>query len=159
LLEEIAEELALLDFILRSGGADGADLACELGCDKSNGKKDIFIPWKGFNKSKSLLYDITPNHFKIAAFFHPDWDSLKDSVKRLHARNVSQILGQDLDMLSAFVVCYTPNGKGSGGTGQALRIAKHYKVRIFDAGAYANWGLFKQEVLAYAKEVVRLNAS
>ena len=36
------------DFILRSGGADGADSYFEIGCDKGNGEKEIFLPWRGF---------------------------------------------------------------------------------------------------------------
>ena len=40
-------------FVLRSGGASGADTAFERGCDSVGGEKQIFLPWKGFNKSKS----------------------------------------------------------------------------------------------------------
>jgi hypothetical protein len=36
---------------------------------------------------------------------------------------------------SRFVLCWTPEGSGSGGTGQALRIARHYGVQIIDAGS------------------------
>ena len=33
---------------------------------------------------------------------------------------------------SNFVVCYTPDGKASGGTGQAIRIAEYYNIPIYN---------------------------
>lgn len=53
---------------------------------------------------------------------------------KLQARNSYQILGLDLNTPSNFVICWTKNGKGSGGTGQAIRIARAYNIPIFDAG-------------------------
>ena len=69
------------------------------------------------------------------------WYKLTPAVRKLHARNVYQILGKPVSagQVSSFVVCYTPRGSGSGGTGQALRIAKAYNIPIFD---YGNGELF-----------------
>ena len=53
LIVVIAEYMAKQGYILRSGGADGSDTAFEIGCDKVNGKKEIYLPWKSFNKNKS----------------------------------------------------------------------------------------------------------
>jgi len=129
LIKNIANYLCNKNYILRSGGADGADLAFESG---ANDKKEIFIPWKGFNNSKSELYNIPYEAFKIAEKFHPVWNKLSEPVKLLHARNVLQILGKDLKTLSSFVICWTKNGGLAGGTAQALRIAKYYKLPIFN---------------------------
>lgn len=116
-------------YILRSGGASGADSAFEAG---AGDKKEIFLPWRGFNKSKNLFIEIPKKAFVIAGEHHPAWDKLKDPVKKLHARNVMQILGRDLQTPSKLVICWTKDGKMIGGTAQALRIAETYKVPIFN---------------------------
>jgi hypothetical protein len=45
-------------------------------------------------------------------------------------RNTYQVLGADLNMPADVVVCWTVDGKASGGTGQAMRIAKDYAIPI-----------------------------
>lgn len=128
--------LSINKYILRSGGANGSDSIFESGAINSQGKKEIYLPWKDFNNSKSNLIVCSDKAFSIAENYHPYWHNLKPSVKKLHARNSHQILGQDLNTLVEFVLCYTKNGKRSGGTGQALRIAEDYKIKIFDFGLY-----------------------
>ena len=51
------------------------------------------------------------------------------------ARNSYQVLGRNLDDPVEFVICWTPGGSGSGGTGQAIRIAKDYQIPVFDLGS------------------------
>lgn len=126
----IGQQLSKKGFILRSGGADGADRAFEIGVDKHNKKrKEIYLPWKGFNGNNSQLYDVDENAMKIAKHFHPAWNKLSQGAKKLHSRNVYQVLGKDLKSPSDFVVCFTPE---TGGTQQALRIAKYYSIPIFN---------------------------
>ncbi len=134
----LARYYAQQGFVLRSGGADGSDLAFEQGCDLVNGPKEIFIPWRGFNKSTSELYNIPDEAFDIASTIHPNWNNLKEPVKRLHARNCSQILGQNLKTPVKFVACYTINGELKGGTAQALRLAQKYNIPIFNYGLIFN---------------------
>lgn len=43
----LSRYFAKLGFVLRSGAAKGADEAFELGCDMVQGKKEIYIPWRG----------------------------------------------------------------------------------------------------------------
>lgn len=119
--------------ILRSGHAHGADEAFEKGAINS----EIYIPWYGFNGSNSALLP-RGKSFEIAEKYHPRWDRLGQGAQKLMARNVYQVLGIDLKTPSKFVICWTPNGSGSGGTGQALRIAKDYNIPIFDCGNYVN---------------------
>lgn len=125
-------------FTLRSGGAEGADKAFEIGCDRTSGKKEIYLPWRGFEHSDSKLIVSNDKAYEIAQSFHPNWDRLTDGAKKLQARNSHQVLGFDLDTPSNFIICWTKNGKGQGGTGQALRIAEHYKIPILDAGKYTS---------------------
>lgn len=129
----LADQLAKCGWTLRSGGAKGADTAFEQGASK----KDIFLP----------TGDIPDEAFEIAAKYHPTWGGLKSYVKRLHARNVQQILGANLECKVKFVVCWTPDGaetettKETGGTGQAIRIANAYFVPVFNL---ANEGRMEQ---------------
>ncbi len=136
--EEIGEFLAKQGFTLRSGGAKGADKAFENGCDKVKGNKEIYLPWEGFEDSNSMLIVRNPKAFEIAEQFHPYWHNLKQGARKLQARNSHQVLGKDLNTPSDFIICWTKNGNGSGGTGQALRVAKHYNIPVFDAGKYSN---------------------
>lgn len=131
LMEQVAEHLAKEGYTLRSGGADGADLAFEKGCDKANGNKEIFLPWKGFNGSKSNLIVQKDKAFEIAEKFHPNWINLSGGVKKLMARNTHQVLGWNIgkDPIVDFIICYTKN---KGGTTQALRIAKYYNIPILN---------------------------
>lgn len=126
---EIATTLHDKNYILRSGGADGADLYFEAGAGEL---KEIYIPWKGFNGSNSELIGITYDAMVMAEKYHPNWARLSDAAKKLMSRNCYQILGMDLKTPVEFVVCWTPNGRAEGGTGQALRIANDLDIPIFN---------------------------
>lgn len=145
----LAAFLATKEFTLRSGGAQGSDIAFEIGCDRVNGNKEIYLPWKYFEKSNSNLIISNPKAYEIAEQFHPYWQNLKDGARKLQARNSHQVLGMDLETPSEFVICWTKGGKGSGGTGQAIRIANHYGVPVFDAGAYENVDEIKTNLKAF----------
>jgi hypothetical protein len=142
----IATFFATKGVVLRSGAAQGADKAFEIGCDKINGQKEIYLPWRYFEKSDSDLVVSNPRAYEIAEQFHPYWNNLKDGAKKLQARNTHQVLGWDLESPSTFVMCWTKNGKGLGGTGQAIRIANHYGVPVFDAGSYETVDEIKKEL-------------
>ena len=48
------------------------------------------------------------------------------------SRNSYQVLGDSLDNPSSFLVCWTSDGKMSGGTAQAMRIATDFRVPIYN---------------------------
>lgn len=137
---EIAEHLAKRGFTLRSGGAPGADTAFEIGCDNANGKKEIFLPWKYFNKNNSSLYEIPKGAYTIAQKFHPAWFKLKPAAHKLMARNTQQICGKNLDSPTEFVICWTSDGctnsstrtYKTGGTGQAISIASNLGIPVIN---------------------------
>ncbi len=133
-LRDISAVLCSKGFILRSGGADGADTAFEQGCDSVNGRKEIYLPWKGFNGNKSPLFDIPVDAFKVARHFHPAWYKLSQGAKRLHASNIMQILGQDLCTPTNIVFCWTPEGKLIGGTRTGIEIAYEYNIEVINYG-------------------------
>ena len=128
LMTEFASWLAKRDWILRSGGAQGADLAFQHGVEISNGEARIYYAADG-NRIDAL---------SMASKFHPAWDHCSDFAKKLHARNCFQVLGDNLSTPAKFVCCWTPDGStgitsfSTGGTGQAIRIAHANNIRIFN---------------------------
>lgn len=154
LFEKLGIYLAEKNFILISGHAPGADKAFENGCDKVNGEKEIYLPWNNFEGSKSSLIVSDIRAFEIAEAHHPYWHNLKQGAKKLQARNSHQVLGKDLNTPSIFIICWTKNGKGEGGTGQAIRLGKHYSIPIFDAGSYKSVDDVKLNVKEFLKDFV-----
>lgn len=141
-MRDIAIRLSV-DWTLRTGGADGADEAFALGAIEGQGDMEIFLPWRSYNgfdrrnpedKAHVALWQPSSSALSMAGQFHPAWSGLSNGEKALHGRNMHQILGVDVNNpdLSRFVVCWTPEASGSGGTGQAIRVAKHYGVPVFD---------------------------
>lgn len=154
LFTQVGKFLANKGYILRSGHAKGADLAFEYGCDMANGNKEIYIPWSGFGGSDSKLVVSDKRAFEIAEQFHPNWNALKQGGQKLQARNSHQVLGSDLETLSKFIICWTKNGTGQGGTGQAIRIAKHYNIPVFDAGKYKDIESVKEALKEFMKQFI-----
>ena len=133
--------LATHGFILRSGGAPGADSAFERGCDMAKGEKEIFIPWNGFqerNANQPGVYaGVSQEALDMASTVHPAWDRCGDGARKLHARNCYQILGHKLNAPVKMVICWTVGGSRKGGTGQALRLAELLNIPIIDLGCYS----------------------
>lgn len=119
--------------VLRSGGAPGADLAFEFGATLGGGLKEIFLPWKGFNDCiNGCLLEPSQAARDLAEYYHPRWKSLSHGAKKLIARNSHQVLGKNLDDPVDMVVCWTKDGKASGGTGQAIRIAEARGIEVLN---------------------------
>lgn len=135
---ELAFTLAGDGWVLRSGHAEGADQAFEKGSDH----QELYLA-EDYNEASLLM----------AAKYHPSWAKCGEYARKLHARNCYQILGRTLDDPSRFVCCWTPDGslgdttQATGGTGQALRIAKAYKIPIFN--------LALAEHLSYVKKYLK----
>lgn len=109
-------------YILRSGGAMGADTAFFAGATPAC---QIWLPsWK-----QGRLKTTIEAH-EMAEQFHPVWDRLGQAVKQLHARNSHIIMGADLKTPVDVVICWTEDGKATGGTGQGLRIADHFGIPV-----------------------------
>lgn len=141
---EIAEDLYYKGYIARSGGADGADSAVIVGCRTP--QYEIYTPWQGFNGCRSqtwengsfISHETAPGCFRIAESYIPHWNNCNDAAKKLHARNVHQVLGKDLASPSLFMVCWTQDGKLVGGTRTAIVIARDYGIPICNL-AVDNW--------------------
>ena len=149
--EYLGKELGQRGFILRSGGANGADSAFEKGCDSVGGDKEIYLPWKDFNGNKSPRY-VYQNGIEAAVLameYHPNFQPLKPAAKSLIMRDGYQVLGEDLNTPSDVVICYTEGGAGGGGTGQAIRNAKGHNIKICDFGRWP-----KEQAMEIAKKLV-----
>lgn len=139
---------------LRSGGASGADTAFEFGAlCAANGQEsvddaaalrkspetnwdriEIHLPYERFNSHPSPRYGSTKEARHIASQYHPRWDILSCTGRDFMGRNAYQILGRDLGTPVSFVLCWTPKGKISGGTGQALRHARDLEIPVLNFG-------------------------
>ena len=135
-MAHIAQVMDSVGYILRSGGAPGADTFFEQGAKN----KHIFLPWKGFNKNPSPRFQISEEALALASEHHPAWSMLSQPVQKLMARNCYQVLGVELDTPSDFVVCWTPDGceshltrtSKSGGTGLAISLASKLGIPIYN---------------------------
>ena len=139
-MQQFAYQAANRGWVLRSGGANGADTAFEDGCDHAKGKKEIFLPWKEFNQNDSPLYVVDDRALDLAKEIHPAYNSLSRTAKLLIGRNMHQVLGRTLNQPVACVVCWTKDGCESwtsygcntGGTGSAISLASHQGAQIFN---------------------------
>lgn len=142
-MTKVAEFLATKNFVLRSGHADGADWAFELG---AGGKSVIYLPWKGFS-SERLVYgeSIIDNEL-----YEKNYDKLIElkirfkyvtrsagwAIKQLHGRNYCQVLGHKKeDNPVEFVVCWCPEDKRGnpiGGTATAIKLAQLNNIPVYN---------------------------
>jgi len=104
----------------RSGGAVGCDIA--------------FAEGMGSSITVLTATDATPEAIELASQYHPAWDKCSDYTKRLHGRNCQILLGRSLLEPVDAILCWTPSGAITGGTGQALRVASDpiYSIPIFN---------------------------
>jgi len=133
LMTAIAQKLSKFSYSLRSGGAEGADTAFEWGAID----KQIFLPWDGFNGkyTDGSSYIIPPLNTELVRQFHPSANNLSQGALKLMSRNSYQVLGANLDDPVSFVLCWTKDGKLKGGTAQAIRLATHYNIPVFNLGS------------------------
>lgn len=118
------------DLVLRSGGAVGADLAFEQGCDLEGGMKEIWKP-----KSQYIVeHEWAIEKAKAVCWEYP-LHKMKPYTRSLIIRNMYQIFGDDPENLKPvkFVVFYCVGdplmqGKLSGGTRYAVRAAHNYNI-------------------------------
>lgn len=150
-----ASKLESLGFILRSGGANGADAAFERGVQCFS-MKQIFLPWAKFNSNESQLFEPPLKAYKVAEKYHPKFKQLSRSAKSLMARNVQQIYGAQLIDPVDFVICYTPDGcehdssrtRFTGGTGLAISIASLNGIPVFNLANQTSLDFIRHFVLS-----------
>lgn len=145
IMTTIAVYLDSEGYILRSGGADGADTAFAIGATQ----QEIYIPWKNFNNVVNGIHDGNVDEGMIlASQLHPAWERCSFGAKKLHSRNTFQILGPkpiSNPIKTKFVVCYTQNAEIKGGTATAIKLAMQNNIPVFNLGQYDNFQDFVGE--------------
>ena len=128
-MERLAVELRERGAWLRSGHASGADSAFECGARE---RACLYLPWAGYNgpvlEAEHVMRAPLSDALRISARFHPAWDQLSRGARALHGRNAHILLGCRLRAVVDVIVCWSPNGAITGGTGQALRMAHFYDI-------------------------------
>lgn len=154
LITKVAAKLANLGWIVRTGGAQGADEAFLAGC---GGRTENFVPWYGFGSYGGKIpnldrnWDYLQNIDDINPLIYKRTTRELSKYKgfwKLQARNVSQVLGLDLDNPSKFCILYaptTPTGV-TGGTNTAYQVAIQSGVSCFN--------LFDREVVKRLEKFV-----
>lgn len=133
-MQKIGEYCLNNKITVRSGHADGADWAFEKGAQE---RCIVYLPSNTFNnhlisKSKKVIVPDNIKYDKITDQFHPNPRALSKFARLLMNRNACQVLGLNLDKATNYIICWTKDGQASGGTGQALRIAKAYHIPVFN---------------------------
>ena len=134
---KVSSYLESCGYILRSGNALGADQAFALGVKK---RAQIWLPWENFQaefRAQRPQHDykiILPSDsaaYQSVIDYHPRSKWLNVASRKFMSRNYRQVIGMG-EPNSEFIICWTPRGKESGGTSQALRIAKVAGIHILN---------------------------
>jgi hypothetical protein len=156
LMRRIALVFDHLGWTLYSGHAPGADQWFESGSTR----KKIFLPWQQFEGSDSqYIHDFDSANGKLAEktvdIYHPAPWRLSTGARALMARNCYQISGwgHTPQELSDLVICWTKDGRDSGGTGQAIRIALSCDVPVVNLHDQNEFVSYKEWVEQYAHVV------
>jgi O-acetyl-ADP-ribose deacetylase (regulator of RNase III) len=153
--------MAWAGMVVNEGAADGSDTSFEWGAriaydamclldpslEPGHYAKVVncFLPWPGFNgrdggAREGFIDFVHPNAESYTSQFHQGWSYLAPAGRKMMARNAMQVMNAQLDKPVKFLMCETPDaainasmttGK-TGGTGQAIRIADHNGVRIYN---------------------------
>lgn len=130
-------------YICSTGAAVGADQAFAEGSNLSKGTTHLHLPWKTYEKEwvsslqgDNIFYILNKGDieaYNSVEMFHPAYDNFcnKPGTVALHARNYN-ILKKPTQV--QFIICWTKNGDYIGGTAQAMRIADHFKIPIYNLG-------------------------
>jgi len=136
ILESISEALAPLKFKLRSGASGSGEVAAERGANRAQGAVEIYLPWAGYNRHTSPLYQIPEDAFRISADLEPNWLHIGRNPRKFMARSAMQLFGKRLSQPSLFLLCWTPGGSGEGELSHAIQLAKTRGIPVLDIGIF-----------------------
>ena len=158
-MTRIAEVLAATGWGLRSGGAEGADLAFQAGVPSDQPTKlQVFLPWPKYNGLEgeyTVVLDRVRQRdaINLVRDHHPAWERCRQGAQKLHARNAAIIHGEDLRHPVNAVVCWTRNAVPTGGTATGIRMAEAAGIPVF------NLARFDADDVLEALEAIRTGRS
>lgn len=174
-MREIGRIGATRGWLYRSGDAIGSDAAFRDGFFSApEGHKGGFVGYLA-NEGKrdpgpgSKFLPLEPWTYAVGGRFHdqPERVGLTragartkigqkgDASAALISRNTFQLLGDDGRSVTDAVICYTEGGSGSGGTGQAIRIANYLGIPVIDLGLTRYNVMSAEEICEEAFSVMR----
>jgi hypothetical protein len=143
---DIAVLMGVDGHTLHTGAALGADQAFGNGANKVLRRVELALPWGNYESawvnsifSKGITVYKEAIHVDAKASvhtFHPAADRLTQGAFKLQARNF--LILQPCQL----VICWTKDGKATGGTGQAIRIAEKLGIpvhNLHDDNMYINY--------------------
>ena len=137
---------------LRSGHAEGADYAFEVGALEAC---IAYLPWESFGEDRRLpgvaypVFEASKMADDLVRKVHPAPERLSGAAWRLHGRNTWQVFGPAFHMPSSCLVCWTPGGTVQGGTATAIRLAQVAGIPVFNMFRWS-----KQDVIDELEELL-----
>ena len=139
ILTSLSKKLSSYGYTLRSGHAEGADMAFE----KGTRRRRVYAPWEGFNGFSGDIAEFTDDVYNFTAGEFEEhqkdgvyWKNIRDSTKKLMIRNVFQVIGHDFKnpVPSDFLMCWADVNEGEvqGGTGFTVHLAKKFDIPVFN---------------------------
>jgi hypothetical protein len=128
---DISSALSKLGWILRSGAEKGIDTAFEYGCDKVNGTKDIYLPYRNYNNNDSNNYYISLYSLNSVKQNFCKYSSLTYNEIRAKARNYQILLGQNLSKPSNIALVYNYDSDDDN-VKQLIEIAQVNVITVID---------------------------
>ena len=95
----------------------------------------MHLRWRGYNgwsetEGRALTAQELWSLREAAAPYHPAWQKCPAKVRDLHARNVAILAGVNMRERVPAMVRWTECSRVDGGTGMAIHLARHYRIRI-----------------------------
>ncbi len=144
LCEKLGEWVVRCGHILDTGNAPGADQAFARGANQV--RPDLVrlhLPWYNFERQAihddNAVYTVDALseeqlllHTQNAEKFHPAWGRLSQGARKLMVRNGMIMMPLPLCFHVDMCLALPSNKQGRGGTGQGMRIAEHFGVKLVD---------------------------
>lgn len=138
LVDKIVRNIETMGYTVRVGGFEGMEEAAELAATK----KEVLLPWKGFNEKESKLTYTLPRAKEIAKLYHKSYDSLSGPVQTFLAKNVRLVLGQELKGPALFAIIWSEDGaennsevtNNTGVISHTIAMLSELKVPVFNLG-------------------------
>jgi hypothetical protein len=135
-MKKVGSFLAQRGYVLRSGGAKGADSAFERGCDEARGMKQIWQP----SQSYFPLHEWATEKASSVCWEFP-LEKMKALTISLITRNMYQVYGDSEEFSKTtpvdFLVYWSEGnpleeGADSGGTRYAVRVAHQAGIKTYN---------------------------